>query len=76
MISRIASEWKKNNAYNNKTKFKVLMKTIIENLNKKGINLIKKGMYDAVNSSIGTAYASRTYNSGKIDVRKNSYFSS
>ena len=66
MISRIASDGKKivptiikQNANTNKY-------DDFEDLEKKGISLIKKGMFDAVNSPIGTAYLSRTYNTKKL----------
>ena len=76
MISRIASGGKNIMPKILKQNSNINENNDIENLNKEAISLIKKGMYDAVNSSMGTAYASRTYNSGKLNVRKNSYFSS
>ncbi len=66
MISRIASGGKNIMPKIIKQNSKINENNDIENLNKEAISLIKKGMYDAVNSSIGTAYASRTYNSGNL----------
>lgn len=66
MISRIASGGKNIMPKIIKQNSKINENNDIENINKEGISLIKQGMYDAVNSSMGTAFASRTYNSGKL----------
>ena len=66
MISRIASNGKKIVPTIIKQNTKLQENNYIEDLSQEGISLIKKGMYNAVNSSIGTAYLSRIYNSEKL----------
>ncbi len=66
MISRIAADGKKIVPTIIKQNLNMKEDNDIKDFNKEGISLIKKGMYDVVNSSMGTAYFSRVYNPEKL----------